>query len=211
MFEHNFSKNLQPSEELQKIVRRHRLVAFLPILAYSLLILLDFFFLTILFQQKIWGVLVFLGVMIIAILGAFRSYYIWSLNAFALTDQRVMDFDQKGLFYRVVSAATYDKIQDVSYQTKGLWQSLWQMGTVNIQTAGNQANLELKNVARPGKVVEYINSKIKDYQPADEPPPMATQEFVTLLHKMRQSLGDKAVNELIARSAGDIDQADEEK
>ena len=139
-------------------------------------------------------------VIIVSVIGAWRGVYLWALNAFIITDQRVLDFDQKGLFHRVVSATTYNKIQDVSYSTKGIWQSTFKIGNILLQTAGNQANLELKFVANPEETVEIISKQIRNNTSDNEAPPMATQEFVGLISKMRKTIGDETVDELISKS-----------
>ncbi|MFC1663292.1 PH domain-containing protein [Patescibacteria group bacterium] len=204
MFENNFTKNLQDSEELIKIVKRHPIMVLVPLTIFGMFFLIDFFIMTILLQRGWWGVVIFILILLFSMIGAWRTTFIWSLNAFVLTNQRIMDYDQKGLFHRVVSATNYDKIQDVSYSSKGIWQSMLSLGTIHLQTAGSQANLELKSVGRPEKVVDLINSIIKNYKnDSDDPPPMPTQEFVDLMKKMRESLGEKAVDELIQKSMSD--------
>lgn len=198
MFESNFSKNIQSGEEIVAIVKRHPVALVGPMSLYGLLLILDFFFMPWLLRQSVWGGIVFGALLVVCAVGLWRSFFIWSLNAFVLTNERLLDFDQRGFFYRVVSATSYNKIQDVSYSTKGIWQSLFRIGTIHVQTAGSQANLELYSVAQPEKAVEQINS-IMQKDPAAQPP-IPTQEFVSLVSKMRKSLGNKAVDELLDKA-----------
>lgn len=199
MFEHHFNRNIQPGEAIVAVVKRHPITMVAPLAFFALLLVLDFFFMALLLRQGWWGGLLFLLVLTGAAVGSWRSVYLWALNAFVLTNQRILDFDQRGLMYRVVSATEYAKIQDVSYSTKGLWQLLFRLGTIHLQTAADQANLELHFVAKPEHTVALINRQMKEARPRQSPP-VATQEFVSLLSAMRQALGDQAIDELIQRS-----------
>jgi membrane protein YdbS with pleckstrin-like domain len=209
MFDYNFTKNFQEGEELLSIVRRHTITMIAPILLWSVILLLDFFFMVVLIQRGWWGAMIFIVVILGVALLIWRTVYLWSMNAFILTNRRLMDYDQKGLFHRVVSVTPYAKIQDVSYRLKGIWQSIFRVGTIFLQTAGTQTNLEIYNVGQPEKAVDLIHGAMKDSKPNDDPPPMATQEFVSLLKKMRESLGDQAVDELIKRSTKEDNLEDE--
>lgn len=198
MFERNFSRNLQGSEAVRVIIRRHPLALFKSLAFFIILLVVDFFFMSLLVRQGLWGSIVFGVILVIAAVGGWRNFYSWSLNAFVLTNQQLLDFDQRGFFHRVVSATAYNKIQDVSYSTKGFWQSLFRLGTITVQTAGNQANLELYWVGQPGKAVESINRVMHEQSPSA--PPLSTQAFVSVVTQMRQTLGDQVVDDLIEHS-----------
>jgi uncharacterized membrane protein YdbT with pleckstrin-like domain len=78
------------------------------------------------------------------------------MNVFLVTDQRVIDIDQKGFFHRVVSETTHRKIQDISYSVRGLWATLLGFGTVSIQTAGAQMKIEIDMIRRPAALQELL-------------------------------------------------------
>jgi uncharacterized membrane protein YdbT with pleckstrin-like domain len=162
MFEENIRKHLKDDEELIVIVRKYPLVFIVPICTSALFIIAPFFFLYPLFHWGSWGVVVFFVVLGFGLFLAVRTFIIYSFNVFIITNQRIIDFDQAGLFDRTVSETTYEKIQDVSFRIKGISQTIWHYGSIVIQTAGNQANIELFGVRQPEKIQQLITEVQKD-------------------------------------------------
>lgn len=64
----------------------------------------------------------------------FYSWIGWYFTVYIVTSQRFIQISQKGLWNRSVVDIGVDKIQTVSYQVKGLEQSLLGFGTIVIQT-----------------------------------------------------------------------------
>src|SRR3989339_377242 len=120
MFEDRIRRNLKESEELVIIIRKFPLVFILPIIFSAVFIIAPFFFLYPLFHWSSWGVGIFFVLLIIGLFLALRTFIIYSFNVFVITNQRIIDIDQAGLFDRTVSETTYDKIQDVSFRRKGI-------------------------------------------------------------------------------------------
>ena len=54
---------------------------------------------------------IFLTLIAIGVLAGVRQWILWNLNAFLITNQRIIDFDQSGLFHRRVSEASYEKFR----------------------------------------------------------------------------------------------------
>jgi len=100
----------------------------------------------------VFGVLIIAGIAL-----AFRALFLWDADVLIVTNLRVVDVDQRGLFSRRVSEAALTSIQDVSWKKQGLWQTLFHMGGVKIQTAGATAVIEADNIPKPERVHELIN------------------------------------------------------
>lgn len=155
---------LKDEEILQTMVRRHMITVAGPLLLALLFIVLPFFFLFPMFSWGTIGVLLFgAGVMFGAGL-AFRTIFVWDSDVLLVTNLRVIDVDQKGIFSRHVSESSLGAIQDVSWTKKGLWATLFGMGSVKIQTSGAQAVLEAEDIPNPERVNELIN-QLKDQAP----------------------------------------------
>ncbi|MDD5252215.1 MAG: PH domain-containing protein [Patescibacteria group bacterium] len=153
------SIRLKEGEEVVAVVRRTPIVHLPRLAAALLLISAPFFFMVPLFGMR-WrwlGVTVFAASIALGLYLALRGFVIWFWNAFIITTRRIVDVDQRGLFERAVSEATYDKVQDVSYHVKGVWQMLLGYGTLFVQTAGAQATLELDGVRRPKDIHHVIS------------------------------------------------------
>lgn len=80
------------------------------------------------------------------------------LDLAIVTDKRVVDIDQHGLFNRNVAELEYEAVQDVSAAKHGILQTLFNFGDVEIQTAGEKANFTFRTVARPEEIVDRINA-----------------------------------------------------
>lgn len=156
MFENRLKKNLKGDERVIRLIRKYFFVFTGPLLFSVIFIIASFFFLYPLFHWGVAGMAVFILLIGIGVLLALRVFVEYSFNVFIVTDQRIIDIDQRGFFERTVSEMTYDKIQDVSFKIKGLAQTLLNYGSIIIQTAGQQANIELQGVKNPEKIQQII-------------------------------------------------------
>lgn len=84
----------------------------------------------------------------------------WFFNVYILTDERIIDIDFLSLIYRSVSAAKIDNIEDTTASTGGFLASIFNYGTVTIQTAAEKREFEFANVPQPTKVTRLINELI---------------------------------------------------
>ena len=157
---------LKDDETVQALVRRH-LATVIPQLALAMaLIVAPFFFLFPLFSLGIIGVIVFGVLVVVGILLAVRCMILWDADVMIITTERVIDVDQTGLLSRQVSEAPYSSIQDISWKRKGLWQTIFRMGSVTIQTAGASAPIQADYIAYPASVHELINDLKRQAQVA---------------------------------------------
>ncbi len=112
-------------------------------------ILLAFFLMYPLFQRGIWGIVLFSALNAVGVWLALRTLVRHYWNAFIITNLRVVDIDQRGFFSRLVSEASFDRIQDISYSVRGVLGTVFNYGTVCLRTAGASATLDLMNVRDP--------------------------------------------------------------
>ncbi len=82
----------------------------------------------------------------------------WYFNVYIITSDRILDLDFYGLLNHKISEASLSNIEDVSSGHFGLWQNLFDFGTVKIQTAAETAEFRFDNVPKPG----YVQDKIMD-------------------------------------------------
>lgn len=192
----NYSKNLEEGEILVQVVRRHPITMAGPMVIGGVFVILDFFLLTLLFAQGWWGVLIFFVVLSVVSLLVFRTWVIWSKNTFVITSKRVIDIDQHGFFNKTVSECNYSKIQDVSYKIKGIMATIFHFGSIQIQTAGNVANLELNFIKNPARVQEVITDqqRTSDYRPAGTV--LTKEELLTAAQKINAQVDEEAIKKL---------------
>lgn len=73
-----------------------------------------------------------------------------------VTNERVIDIAQEGLFNRSVSELYLSQIQDVSGKQNGFIQNLFAFGNVVVQTAGEKENFVINDVANSYQVARKI-------------------------------------------------------
>ncbi|KKT20965.1 MAG: hypothetical protein UW04_C0015G0008 [Parcubacteria group bacterium GW2011_GWB1_43_8] len=90
------------------------------------------------------------------------NYY---LDVWYVTSKRLVDINQKTLFYRDEAVLRLENIQDVAIASKGIIQTLLGFGNIRAQTAGERREFIMRNIANPEKVKEVITleqGKVKD-------------------------------------------------
>ncbi|HCR81711.1 MAG: hypothetical protein UX28_C0001G0073 [Candidatus Pacebacteria bacterium GW2011_GWA1_46_10] len=88
---------------------------------------------------------------------ALATFLIWFYSVFIITDERVIDVDFVSLLFKDVSSAKIDVIQDISSKTGGFLASVLDYGTVYIQTAGEQREIQFENIPHPARVAALLN------------------------------------------------------
>jgi len=89
-------------------------------------------------------------------LAIFYALTIYTLNTVIITDSRIIDSDQYGLFDRKISELHSHRIQDVSIHTNGLIETFLQFGDVTVQTAASEKQFVFHQVPRPDIVKDVI-------------------------------------------------------
>ena len=100
-----------------------------------------------------FGYLSWLLLLWISLFYAWTLYY---LNVWIVTNQRIIDIHQRGLFSRELLTAELERVQDVTVDTEGLLQTFFNYGTLTIHTAGEGSNFTITNAARPVVAREAI-------------------------------------------------------
>ena len=110
----------------------------------------------------------------VALIGGRYSFYhwfIWNNGTYIVTNQRVIRIEQLSLFNREISEAELDRIQEISTEIKGPIHTLFNFGTVKIQTASSTGKVDLVDVTNPYDIQQEIvrvqrQMGEKDKQPA---------------------------------------------
>jgi hypothetical protein len=164
---------LKDGEEILLIVRQTPIAFSTQILVGLFLFLLPFFLLFPLFSWGRRGIIIFGALVIGAIAFAIYQFIFWYFNCGIITNQRVIDIDQRSLFDRVISEVPYYKIDDISYNVKGLRQTLFGYGNVVIAIRGYRSSVTLRNIGRPAMVQELIlgvERQVRGWDKAGERP-----------------------------------------
>lgn len=86
----------------------------------------------------------------------FTSFLNYYLDLWVVTDERILDIDQEGAFVRKVSELPLRRIQDVHVEVKGVFATVFNFGTIEVQTAGAEQKFEFEGIPNPQKVSRQI-------------------------------------------------------
>jgi len=104
----------------------------------------------------IFFALAWLEVMWLIFAVSWTNYY---LDVIILTNKRVIDIEQIGLFARDIAELRYENIEDLRVEVIGLLPSLLHYGNINIQTAGEHREFIIRNIPDPHGVIDMISSQ----------------------------------------------------
>lgn len=89
-----------------------------------------------------------------------ESFLTWYFNVYIITDERIIDVDFLSLIYHDIASAKIDNIEDVTSIKGGAMRSVFDFGTVQIQTAAEKTMFEFEDVPHPAQVTKLINELI---------------------------------------------------
>jgi hypothetical protein len=85
----------------------------------------------------------------------------WFFSLFIMTDQRLIQITQKGLFHRSVVDIGLSQIQMVNYEVSGLQETLLGFGTIMMQTY--LGDLVIHDVHHPAKIQKKLLGILRDH------------------------------------------------
>lgn len=90
----------------------------------------------------------------------FPFWISWYYSVFIVTDQRLIQITQKGLFHKTVVDLALGQIQMVNYQIAGLQETLLGFGTIMMQTY--VGDLVIHDVYHPAKIQKKILNVLRE-------------------------------------------------
>jgi hypothetical protein len=156
---HAFDSQLQ-DEQVLLLLRQHPITQIGKVLIIIAMLIFPLFFPYVSFYGELPGrfqTAIMLFWYLITMAYTFESFLSWFFNAYIVTDERIIDIDFLSLIYKNISAAKIDNIEDVTATTGGALQSVFNYGTVKIQTAAATTEFEFENVPQPNKVTQFLN------------------------------------------------------
>lgn len=140
-------------EEVELVFRRHSITTWKGVvwlLAWGLVGLLP---------MRLWPddqrmFLVWLGLLLVGVLGFLYIQMLWHFSYYLVTNQRVRQVRQKGLFRKTVVDLGLDKIQSISYEVPGIAGGIFGYGTLLLQT--QVGDMTISMVRRPEKTYNIL-------------------------------------------------------
>jgi len=171
-------------EQIIMVVRRHWfniLQNLLSVLIMAALLVASFLYFPFLFpslsQHSLNGLFLF-GETVFAMVIWIIFFLIWIdyyFDVWIVTNRRIINVEQKGLFSREVSELKLEKIQDISTEVLGVIPTFLNYGDVYIQTAAEQERFLFRRVPDPYRIKDVIMGLQKRHEHE------ATEEFKEII------------------------------
>lgn len=142
-------------EEVKMLFRRHILTAkrgFLFLVAMMILGVLPL----IVWKENGRMLIVFLGFVAVGLIGMGYAYMLWYFSFYVVTNERIRQVSQKGIFKKTVVDLNLNKIQSISYNVPGIFGGIFNYGTILIQTG--VGDLVISKVAKPTAVYNKLQN-----------------------------------------------------
>src|SRR3989338_9956396 len=169
-----YHAHLKTNEKIILVLRRHPFIIFAKIFFWLMVALLPLIFhLTLeevlagLFNNNLFLpiVILFLSIYYLYLwLFIFHSFVDYYLDIWIVTDERIINIEQRGLFDRVVSEQKLYRVQDVTSELKGFFSTILNYGTVHIQTAGEEQRFIFEQVPDPYNVAKKIAQLAEEHK-----------------------------------------------
>lgn len=149
----------RPGEEVLLIVRQHPLTQFpwiFNVLVLSFFTILGNFFLpNFLHANQLIVFNIFAIVFIFAY--TWLNFLLWYFTVGIVTNQRILDLDFYNIIYKEFAATTLVDVTELTTKVGGFFGSIFDFGTVYLQTHGLEQNIAFENVPQPSTIVRIIN------------------------------------------------------
>lgn len=159
-------------EDIVLIVRRHW-IAYLPDIFIILLVLLVPLIL-LLFSTKLvflGSPVLYIGMFVLSI--ALSSTLVlstilkWYYTIHIVTDQRIVVVKMNNAFYHSYSEAQLEKIEDINHKHVGFLGTFFDVGNLDIDTAGHGVDFTLSMLPRPREMQDILNDLLEMKQKGD--------------------------------------------
>lgn len=159
-----FSKliNQKSYERIEYVLRRHPLTFVSEIFLFLLLLAIPaalFLLLRPILPDLLSGPISFplavlgaAGYEMLIILFFFTQFTDYYLDIWVVTNDRIIDIEQFGLFSRTITEIDLFRIQDVTADVHGVFATFFNYGTVTVTTASTNMNIVFRNIPDPNRV-----------------------------------------------------------
>ena len=145
-------------EELEFVFRRHILVTFKNFVFLIVMAGVGFIPLVVWPENSNITFWIFLVCVIVGVMKILYGYMLWHFSVYIVTNQRIRQVKQSGLFKRTVVDLGLNKIQTVSYNIPGIFGGMFGYGTLLIQT--QVGDMMIKTVSRPEEIYNKLQNVI---------------------------------------------------
>ncbi len=161
---------LYPNEKILTVAHRHWIVFFSKIFIVLVMLIAPITLTAFLFNSgtinndaiiyiRFFSITYLMIVMLVAFLFWMDHY----LDVWIITNERVIDVEQRGLFRRETSEFSMDKVQDITVEIPHMIATFLRYGNLRIQTAGEKS-FNIKDVPDVYEIKKIIMDQVTKHQ-----------------------------------------------
>lgn len=94
--------------------------------------------------------------MLVVLLLGFNHFFNWFFDIWVVTNERIIDVDQEGVFSKKIGELELHKVQDVLAESHGVLATVFGYGRIKVETAGAQTEFAVDGIAHPYAVAKRI-------------------------------------------------------
>lgn len=87
---------------------------------------------------------------------SFEKFLSWYFDVYIITDERIVDIEFNNLLNKKFSEAKLSMIQDITSRVTGVAQTMFNYGTVYVQTAAEVPEISFELVPNPEKIIKVL-------------------------------------------------------
>lgn len=140
-------------EEVKYIFRRHPITAIKGVFFLIFMVALGYLP-TLMWPGDSRMFLVWLAFSVVGLLGLGYCYMLWYFSFYMLTNQRLRQVRQKGMFKKTVVDLDLENILSASYGQHGVFATIFNYGTILVQTSAG--DLTMSMVSKPETVYNEL-------------------------------------------------------
>ena len=160
------------TEQVKIVVRQHPIVLCSTVLVFGVVLLLSvimasFMDLPTLMATPLYAAIIVVGGNIYLLslwlffCGTIVDAY---LDTWIVTNERIINIEQNGLFSRTISQNNLDRIQDITVERTGVWATLFGFGTLTVETAGDHEQMAFSVLPHADNVARDIMTLVEEHR-----------------------------------------------
>lgn len=97
-------------------------------------------------------------------IGGYIAIWVYLQNTFYLTNESVIQEIQHGIFSKHEQTVSLGSIEDASFKQYGIFQSLFNYGTIRLSTEGEETTYRFQYVSNPKEQIAIVNNAIEAFK-----------------------------------------------
>lgn len=144
-------------EEVELVFRRHIVTIWRGVFMLIALTIIGAIPMVVFPGERKWF-LVWLGALAIGMLLLLYRYFLWYFSYYILTNQRIRQVQQRGLFRKTVVDVWLGKVSQVGYKIPGIFGGIFGYGTILLQM--KTGKMKISMVENPKKTYNILQDLI---------------------------------------------------